>query len=68
MENIYKDEPVKINITINERAPINEGNVSIYINGKLYSENVTNGKATITIPDLNMGTYKGRVTYDGGMM
>ena len=45
---------------------VNEGNVSITINGETYSADVKNNTATIEIPGLNAGLYEGVLSFDGG--
>ncbi|MEE0025829.1 Ig-like domain repeat protein, partial [Methanobrevibacter sp.] len=54
------------NATINVELPIDAtGNVTTTVNGKTYSSPVDNGKAIITIPDLEYGNYTLPVTYSG---
>ena len=54
---------INVNVTSNTTY-VNEGSVSIAINGKAYSARVTNQMATIEIPGLAAGTYTGNVSYD----
>ena len=54
------------NATINVALPIDAtGNVTTKFNGKTYSSKVENGKAIITIPDLEYGNYTLPITYSG---
>ena len=57
---------IKVKVNCNDGKTLNTGNISIEINGKKYIANVTNGIATIEIPDLSAGTYEGTIRYDGG--
>ncbi len=47
------DKPIVINIKTNAK----EGTVSITVKGKTYNSTVKDGVATISIPDLVVGTY-----------
>ena len=54
------------NATINVKLPSDAtGNVTAAVNGKTYSSKVKDGKAIITIPDLEYGNYTLPVTYSG---
>lgn len=45
---------------------VNEGNVSVTIEGKKYSAKVENGIATVEIPDLVGGPYTANATFEAG--
>lgn len=54
------------NVTINVELPNDAtGNVKTTINGKTYSSQVKDGKATITIPNLVKGEYNLDIIYSG---
>ena len=54
------------NVTINVELPNDAtGNVKTTINGKTYSSQVKDGKATITIPNLVKGEYNLNIIYSG---
>lgn len=52
-----------VNIVVNVTRQ--NGNVSIIINDKIYSAAISNGTATINIPDLDAGNYSATLTYYG---
>ncbi len=63
-ENCNYGESIAINIDLSgNNIPIDEGSVNIKIGEQTYSAEVNDGKATITIPNLNAGTYTGNVTF-----
>ena len=66
--NITYGDTVKImtNSMQADGSYLNNGAVSITINGKVYSANVIRGEATIEIPNLKAGTYTSTVSYYGG--
>lgn len=41
------------------------GNVKISVDGKSYNANLNNGKATVNIPDLSLGSHSVTVVYSG---
>ena len=49
-------------IALNEKAT---GDINVTINKKVYSANLTDGKANITISNLAPGNYKATITYPG---
>ena len=55
---------ITVNVT-NGSSAINEGNVSVVVNGNVYSTNVDNGSATFDIAGLFAGTYEVNLTYAG---
>jgi hypothetical protein len=59
---ITEGENATISVTLPSDAT---GNVTAKINGKTYTSQVKNGKATITIPNLSSGNYTVPVTYSG---
>ena len=61
------NEPVKgEDLVINVTAPSDAtGNVTATVNGKNYTAPVKDGKATIAIPDLDVGDYTVDVAYSG---
>ena len=59
-------EVTKINVSVTgDNIIINEGGVRLTINNLNYTQLVTNGTATIEVPNLQPGTYMGSVTYIG---
>lgn len=64
-DSIIYGDVVKINANVTVKGiPINEGNISTTINGKVYTVKVQNGRATIEIPNLNVGIYPVTVVFD----
>lgn len=65
VENVTYGGTVKItvNVTDDASSPLNNGTVSISVNGKTYSDNVSNGVATISIHNLDAGSYTVNVVY-----
>ncbi|WP_407432593.1 Ig-like domain repeat protein, partial [Methanobrevibacter sp.] len=61
-EEITEGENATISVTLPDDAT---GNVTTTVNGKTYSSPVENGKAVITISDLEYGNYTLPVTYSG---
>ena len=51
-----------VNINLPEDAT---GTLSVTVDGKTYTENLVNGKATVNIPELADGEYNMTVTYSG---
>ncbi|WP_292883683.1 hypothetical protein [Methanobrevibacter sp. UBA188] len=45
------------NVVDENNVPLNNGTLSVIINGKTYSADVSNGTATLEIPKLNAGKY-----------
>ncbi len=41
------------------------GTLTVTVDGKPYSQNLTNGKATVTIPELGVGSHNITVSYSG---
>ncbi len=41
------------------------GTLTVTVDGKSYSQNLTNGKATVTIPELGVGSHNITVSYSG---
>ena len=62
-------ETVEIIVIVekNNHNPLNEGIVSITINGKNQTANVENGTANFTISNLNAGSYNCVASYDNGV-
>ena len=56
---------INVNVTAQNKL-LNTGNISVYINNRLYVINVSNGTATIEIPNCGAGVFNGNVGYDGG--
>lgn len=67
ISNTVYGEVVKIssNFVDENNMPLNNGTLSVILNGKPYLANVTNGTATIKIPNLTVGKYDGDVKYLG---
>ena len=67
VSNITYGEIVKIssNVVDEKYVPLNDGILSVIINGETYSANVTNGTATVEIPNLDVGNYNVYVKYLG---
>ncbi|WP_156064566.1 Ig-like domain repeat protein [Methanobrevibacter sp. YE315] len=65
--NITYGENVRIiaNVTYEKNVPFNDGKISVVVNGKTYSADVSDGIGTIEIPGLDAGNYTVNVTYDG---
>ena len=61
-EDITEGKNATISVTLPDDAT---GNITTKVNGKTYSSPVENGKAIITIPDLEYGNYTLPVTYSG---
>ena len=58
--NITEDEDAVFNVT----ATAPNGKVTLTINGKSYTENLTDGKATFTVSNLTSGDYPYKVTFE----
>ena len=59
-------DSVKITVNVSSKGvPINNGNVSVVINSKIYYADVINGTATIEIPNLDAGSYACDVVFGG---
>ena len=67
VSNITYGETVKISSEVVDRnnVSLNNGTLYVVINGKTYSANVSNGTATIEIPNLGAGNYNVDVKYLG---
>ena len=67
VSNITYGEIVKISSSVFDvnNAPLNNGTVSVVINNKTYSADVSNGTVTLEIPDLDVGNYTVDVKYVG---
>jgi len=67
VSNITYGETVKISSDVvdENNVPLNNGTLSVIINGKTYSADVSNGTATIKISNLNAGNYNVDVKYLG---
>ena len=67
VSNITYGETVKISSDVvdENNVPLNNGTLSVIINGKTYSADVSNGTATIKISNLNAGNYNVDVKYRG---
>ena len=61
-EDITEGKNATISVTLPDDAT---GNITTKVNGKTYFSPVENGKAIITIPDLEYGNYTLPVTYSG---
>jgi predicted outer membrane repeat protein len=64
--NVY-GQIVKISSKVvdGNNVTLNNGTLSVILNGKTYSGNVSNGTATVEIPNLNAGNYNVYVEYEG---
>ena len=62
VENIFYGENATITVCVTPNAT---GNVTITVNNENKTVNLTNSKATLNITNLNPGTYKVIVTYNG---
>ncbi|WP_461463019.1 hypothetical protein, partial [Methanobrevibacter sp.] len=62
-DNITYGDPAFINVVLNYDDA--EGTVYILYNGTYYSDNITAGRGTIEIPNLNAGNYTFDVIYSG---
>ena len=58
--NITEDEDAVFNVT----ATAPNGKVTLTINGKSYTENLTDGKATFTVSNLTSGDYPYKVAFE----
>ena len=56
---------ISLNVSDENNVPLNNGTVSVAIGGKTYAADVSNGTATISIPNLDAGNYDVNVTYIG---
>ena len=67
VSNITYGDIVKIssNVYDENNFPLNNGTLSVIIDGKEYSTNVSNGTATLEIPNLDAGNYNVDVKYIG---
>ena len=67
ISDITYGETVKIysNVVDENNVPLNNGTLSVIINGKTYSADVSNGTVTLEIPDLDVGNYTVDVKYVG---
>ena len=59
---IKEGENITINITVPENVT---GNITVVIDGKNYTGNITNGTVEIIIPPLGSGVHDGTVIYSG---
>ncbi|WP_407423236.1 Ig-like domain repeat protein [Methanobrevibacter sp.] len=59
---IREGENLTIDVTLPSDAT---GNVSVDVDGKTYTSDIENGKASVTVPDLKAGQYDAEVTYSG---
>lgn len=59
------DVIISVNVSQNTRIFDITGNVTINVNGTSYNVNLTNGTATLILPDLNSGKYNVTVRYNG---
>lgn len=62
LDNITYGDKAIIEVTVPDDAT---GTVTVTIGGKPYEANVTNGKATIIVPDLRADNYTVEVSYSG---
>ena len=67
---VFKVSDYQMNLTIQDNIKVNlpedaDGNVSVFINGKNYTEIVKNGVVNIAIPKLPLGEYNVSVVYGG---
>ena len=70
VKDTFVGNPVLINFTVNsaitgEIFNKSGGILRIYVGGDVYSVNITNGKANLTVPDLSISTYNIIVIYSG---
>ena len=61
-DNITYGDKAVIEVTLPKDAA---GTVTVTVDGKDYTANVTGGKATVIVPDLKAGNYTADVTYSG---
>ncbi|WP_296891136.1 Ig-like domain repeat protein [uncultured Methanobrevibacter sp.] len=54
-----------ITLTANVDSATASGNVVFNVNGKDYIAKISNGKATYTLYNLNLGSYNAKATYNG---
>ena len=67
VENVKYGETVQIGVRLTSMGdPVNWGNVSVTIGEHIFSADMENGVANISIPKLNAGLYNATVIYDGG--
>ena len=68
VSNIAYGEIVRIssNVVDLNNVTLNNGTLSVSVNGKEYSADVANGTAIVEIPNLNAGVYTLNVKYAGG--
>ena len=66
-DNVTYGGAVKIVVNVFDGSyfPLNNGTVSVILNGKTYDATVSDGNATIIIPDANAGEYDVNLTYIG---
>jgi hypothetical protein len=62
VENAVYGENAIVTITVPEDAT---GELTVTVNGKKYSDTITDGKATVTIPNLGVGDNNVTITYPG---
>ena len=62
VSNITYGNDAIVNVNINDDAT---GNITVTVDGKSFSSKINNGKATITIPNLNAGQKIMNITYTG---
>ena len=62
---VPSDIKVGDNVTVEISVPNATGNISVFVDGVPYSQNLTNGKATVTIPELSEGSHNITVAYSG---
>ena len=56
---------ISADVVDRNNVPLNEGTLSVVINGITYSADVSDGTATILIPGLDVGNYAVDLTYQG---
>ena len=66
VQDIVYGEVAKVSVKVNYGGKvINEGQVFLTINNKVYTADVLGGNAMINVPGLKAGTYLGDISYDG---
>ena len=61
--NITYGESLKINVRMANN--ITKGKITVNLDGKTYTANITGNQATVSIPNLNSEVYDVEVTYEG---
>jgi predicted outer membrane repeat protein len=56
---------ISVNVSDQNHIPFNNGTISVIIDNDVYTANVENGSANVTIPKPNAGNYDVNVTYTG---